>query len=234
VFAAVRSRPALHKALGCLLLVTALTACAPPKPAYIPKSPFLDVPLSLRARDENVQSKLAELELARDWDTIAGLAAPFAASDPREADWRVVLGYARLQQKRFAEAIEALAPVVEHHPEEIDGHNLLGEAQRLAGQTDRARQTLERASFAHPNSAVNRFLLGELYIEGNLLERARSAYAEAVRIDPEFGLGWLGLARVLARTGPREDYEVAVKRLATLDPEAARSVPALAAPAMRR
>lgn len=216
----------------------ALGGCATLGPAYVPKSPFLDVPLSMRARDGETQKLIADLEIKRDWPAIAALAAPQVASDPADSDWRVVLGYARLQQSNLREAIDALAPVVVRNPEEIDAHNLLGEALRLSGQAERARQTLERASFAHPNSHVNRFLLGELYREGNLLERAKTAYSESVRIDPGFSLGWLGLARVLARTGPREDYELALKRLRALDAEMARTVPPMpstgeAAPARR-
>jgi predicted Zn-dependent protease len=215
----------LKRAAGLLLVAALLAGCAASGPGYIPKSPFLEVPLSMRARDDGVQKRIAELEVKRDWPAIIDLAAPLVASDPLDSDWRLVLGYARLQHKQFDQAIAALAPIVERHPEEVDGHNLLGEAQRLAGQFDRARQTLERASFAHPHSAINRFLLGELYTQGNLLERARTAYSESVRIDPQLAPGWLGLVRVLARTGPRDEYDIALKNLAALDAEMARAAP---------
>jgi cytochrome c-type biogenesis protein CcmH/NrfG len=215
-----------------VLAACLLGGCAAAGPSYIPKSPFLDVPLSMRARD--MQQRIADLEIQRDWAAIAAIAGPLVAQDPQDVDWRVVLGYAELQQNRAREAIAALAPVVERSPEDVDGHNLLGDAQRMAGDMDRARQTLERASFAHPNSSINRYLLGELYLQDNLLERARTAYAAAVRLDPEFSLGWLGLVRVLARIGPREDYDQALKRLAGLDAAMAKTAPAFQAQPLRR
>ena len=221
--------------LAAIVLSACLAAgCATPGPDFIPKSPFLDVPLSMRARDGDMQQRLADLELKQDWATIASLAGALVARDPQDSDWRVVLGYAELQQNRPHQAIAALAPVVERSPEEIDGHNLLGEALRLAGETERARQTLERASFSHPNSSINRFLLGELYLQDGLLERARTVYGQAVQIDPEFSVAWLGLARVLARTGPREDYDAALKRLTALDARMAGTVPPFQAAPQRR
>ena len=217
------------------LLAAALTlpGCATTGPDYIPASPLLDVPLSVRVRDSDAAKRVAQFEIKRDWAALGALAAPYVARDPGDGDWRLVLGYARLQQNNYAEAVAALAPLVELRPEEVDAQNLLAEALRLSGQSDRARLVLERAAFMHPNSHVTRFLLGEVYRENNLLERARTAYSEAVRLDSSFSLGWFGLAKVLARTGPREEYDLVLQRLRALDPELAGAVAEPAAPARR-
>jgi cytochrome c-type biogenesis protein CcmH/NrfG len=214
-----------------LAAAVALAGCATTGPDFIPASPLLDVPLSARIRDSEEARRIAQLEINGDWATLAALAAPHVARNPLDAEWRVVFGYARLQQNNYAEAVAALAPVAERSPEEVDAHNLLGEALRLSGHADDARRVLERATFTHPNSHVTRFLLGEVYREGNLLERARGAYSEAIRLAPSFSLGWFGLARVLARTGPRQEYELALKRLQALDPELAKVVSEAGAPA---
>jgi tetratricopeptide (TPR) repeat protein len=215
----------LNRSLAWLLAAAlALQGCATTGPVSIPASPLLNVPLSARAGDDLAIRRVAELETKRDWAGLAALARPRVMRDPADGDWLVILGYAQLQQNNFQEAIATLGAVTERHPEEVDAHNLLGEALRLSGQADRARSTLERAAFTHPNSHITRFLLGEVYREGNLLERARGAYGEAIRLEPEFALGWLGLANVLARTGPREEYEQVLQRLRALDPGLAATV----------
>jgi cytochrome c-type biogenesis protein CcmH/NrfG len=218
----------LNRALRWLLAAAlTLPGCATTGPRLVPASPLLDVPLSVRVRDADAARRVAELEIKRDWTSLGALAAAYVARDPADADWRLVLGYARLQQNNHPEALAALAPLVELHPEEVDAQNLLAEAFRLAGQRDRARLILERAVLSHPNSQVTRFLLGEVYRESNLLEQAGSAYREAIRLDASFPLGWFGLARVLARTGPQEEYAAVLQQLRALDPELAG---ALAAP----
>jgi cytochrome c-type biogenesis protein CcmH/NrfG len=219
----------LNRALAWLLgAVLLLAGCATQGPQFIPKSPFLDVPLSTRAHDPAMAQHLAELEIKQDWTAMAALAAPLVARDPAGSDWRIILGYARLQQQEYGGAVEALAPVVERSPEEVDAHNLLGEALRLSGQRERARQTLERASFLHTHSQVTRFLLGQLYQDENQFERAKQAYGEAVRLDPDFPPAWLGLVSVLAKVGRRDEYDVALERLKTLDPAMARTAPGFA------
>ena len=67
-------------------------------------------------------------------------------------------------------------------------------------------------------------LLGEAYRDDNRLERAKEAYRDAVRIDPEFSPAWAGLAGVLARTGPRVEFEEAIKQLMRLEPELAKQI----------
>ena len=85
-----------------------------------------------------------------------------------------------------------------------------------------AAQVLERAVSISSNTAATRFLLGEAYRDDNRLERAKEAYRDAVVIDADFGPAWAGLAAVLARTGPRDEFEAAMKQLTRLEPELAR------------
>ena len=91
-----------------------------------------------------------------------------------------------------------------------------------AYRSGEAAQVLERAVSISSNTAATRFLLGEAYRDDNRLERAKEAYRDAVVIDADFGPAWAGLAAVLARTGPRDEFEAAMKQLTRLEPELAR------------
>ena len=198
-------------------LVLVLAACAPVS-LLMPTAPLLSAALASRGDDSDTAEAIRDLQVKRDWIGLSRLASERIALKPDDADWWVVLGYATLQKKDLPEAIKILGTAVERAPEDIDALNLLAEAQRLSGQVARSTRTLERAMTVDPSSPISRFLLGEAYRDEGLLSRAREAYAEAVRLEPGFILAWNGLARVLQRTGPQEDFEAAVARLRKLDP----------------
>jgi len=206
------------KCAAALLAAAVLGGCAQMQ-VLTPVSPLLGTPLSTRARDYDTRRQIAELEGKGDWQSLSAMAAQVAARDPSNADWLVILGYARLQAADYPQAMDILGKAAERSPEDADARNLHGEALRLSGQTERAVQVLERSVMSHPNSAPGWFLLGEAYGDSKRLERARTAFAESVRIEPEYSLGWFGLAGALARVGPREQYELALQRLKALSPE---------------
>ena len=158
---------------------------------------------------------------------MAGLAAyamRHIERDAEDIDWWVILAFAQIQQKQYAQAIDLLNRAIARSPEDIDPRNLLGEALRLSGQPVRAAQVLERAISISSNTPATRFLLGEAYRDENRLERAKEAYRDAVLIDPDFSPAWAGLAGVLARTGPRAEFEDAIKQLLRLEPELAKQI----------
>ena len=92
---------------------------------------------------------------------------------------------------------------------------------------------LERAITINSNSPATFFLLGEAYRDDNRLERAKDAYRDAVRIEPDFSPAWQGLAGVLARTGPRADFEEAIKQLMRLEPGIGKQILSTAKPTAR-
>jgi cytochrome c-type biogenesis protein CcmH/NrfG len=71
-------------------------------------------------------------------------------------------------------------------------------------------------------------MLGDAYFDDSRLERAKEAYRQSVQIQPDYATGWYGLARVLARVGPKDEYELALQKLQQLRPEITK--PAEAAP----
>jgi tetratricopeptide (TPR) repeat protein len=208
----------MKPAAALVAAVVLLCGCAETQ-FLTPVSPLLGAPLSIRIRDDDARRKIAELERKGDWQTLAILAAQVSARDPADEDWLVILGYARLEAGDYRQAIDVLRQAAERVPEDVDPRNLQGEALRLSGQSEQAIQVLERSVMSHPNSPAGWFLLGEAYSDARRLERARAAYSESVRIEPEYGMGWFGLAGILARVGPRGEYEEVLKRLKAVNPE---------------
>ena len=183
-----------------------------------PESPLLGAPLSLRAGSYEARRQVAELEQKGDWRTLSGLAGQVTARSPGDEDWLLILGYARLQAGEYPEAIEALRQAAARAPEDDDAANLQGEALRRSGQPGQAARILERSVMDRPSSAPGWYLLGLAYTDLQRLERARAAFSESVRMDPEYAMGWYGLAGVLARIGPADQYEDALKHLGALNP----------------
>ncbi len=201
------------------LIVAAVLACACAETQLLtPVSPLLGTPLSIRARDYELRRQIAEFERSGDWQSLSGLAAKALERNSGDEDWLVILAYARLQAGDFRQANEILRDAARLSPEDADAVNLQGEALRLSGQPGQAIRLLERSVLDHPNSAPGWFLLGEAYTDAQRADRARAAYAESVRIEPQYAMGWYGLAGILARLGPRDQYENALKHLGALNP----------------
>ena len=208
---------------AAFLSALCVAACATAL-AFIPVTPLLSTALSSRANDDTTAKEIVELEIKKDWAGLGGYALRHIERDPEDSDWWVILAFAQIQQQQYPQAIEILNRAIARNPEDVDPRNLLGEALRLSGRPVPAAQVLERALSVNSNAPATRFLLGEAYRDDNRLERAKEAYRDAIRIDPEFSPAWIGLAGVLARTGPRVEFEEAIKQLMSLEPEMAKQI----------
>lgn len=208
-------------AAPCLALV--LTACAAALP-FIPVTPILSTALSSRANDDATAKEIVELEIKQDWAGLAALATREIQRDPGDVDWWLIFAYARMQQKQYPEAVQILNRAIERSPEDVDPRNLLGETLRLSGQPARAVEVLQRALSINSNAPTTYFLLGEAYRDDNRLERAKDAYRDSIRIDAEFSPAWVSLAGVLARTGPRDEFDQALEQVARLEPQMAKEI----------
>jgi cytochrome c-type biogenesis protein CcmH/NrfG len=206
-----------------LLLALCTAACATAL-AFIPVTPLLSTALSSRINDDSTAKEIVELEIKKDWPGLKAYALSRLAQNPEDIDWWVILAYAQIQNKEYKTAIDLLNRAIVRSPEDIDPRNLLGEALRLSGDPVRAAQVLERAVSINSNTAATRFLLGEAYRDDNRLERAKGAYQDALRIDAEFSPALAGLAGVLARTGPRAEFEETINLLMKLEPELAQQI----------
>jgi cytochrome c-type biogenesis protein CcmH/NrfG len=212
-----RPRPDRVRRAWLLAAALALGACAPAL-TLVPITPLMSTALSTRPGDDEAAKQIADLELKQDWDALSALALQHLASRPSDDDWLVIHGYARMRAGDYPQAIEAFRRVAQRTPEDSDAQNLLGEALRLSGKVEEAVVVLERSVSRNPNSPPGWYMLGEVYRESQRLERAKGAYRESVRLEPEYSMGWYGLVTILVRTGPKDEYEDAIKQLQTLNP----------------
>ncbi len=184
----------------------------------MPVTPLLASALAKTGEDGQYGERIAELEQKQDWKGLADLAESRILADRKTSEWWVIFGYAELQMRDYPRALAAFTRSTELSPEDVDGWNMLGETQRLSGQPGRAVQTLGRALAIDPTSPVTRFLLGEASRDDGRLERAKAHYREALRLDQKYAPALYGLATVLLRTGPADEYQAAHEQLQKADP----------------
>ncbi|MSQ72105.1 MAG: tetratricopeptide repeat protein [Betaproteobacteria bacterium] len=184
----------------------------------MPATPLLASALAKSGEANQYGELIAELERKQDWTGLAALAETRIAADRKSSEWWVIYGYAELQMRDYPRATAAFTRSTEVSPEDVDGWNMLGEAQRLSGQPGRAVQTLGRALAIDPTSPMTRFLLGEASRDDGRLERAKAHYRDALRLDQKYAPALFGLATVLMRTGPANEYQATHDQLQKADP----------------
>ena len=96
--------------------------------------------------------------------------------------------------------------------------NLEGTGSRV----DR-REALKQGASINPNSAEFHSQLGSKYAEQQQWSQAIASYKQALRINPQFAAGYRNLARVLTRTGQREESAQCWYRALTLEPNWAKA-----------
>ena len=69
------------------------------------------------------------------------------------------VGYLRMQQQKYDEAVKAFRVLIDAYPDEADSHRRLGEALMMAGQFDEARGYLTRGLEIDPDSPALKDIL---------------------------------------------------------------------------
>lgn len=161
---------------------------------------------------------VVSLQTARNWLGLEVLASEMVSRDGTDGGAALLLGYARLQQGKVNQAIEALSLSSRLSPEEIDVWVLLGEAQRIAGRRPEAMRTLHHARSIDPFSPAAPFLLGEIHLQSGDPQSALISYQEAVQVSQEFAPAWLGLYRTYRQLGKQAEMQAALDALKRLDP----------------
>lgn len=120
-----------------------------------------------------------------------------------------------LQAGLFQEAIDLLEVLVKKWPKNLDGTYLLGSVYAQVGRLDDALPCLLRAQAMAPKSPQIANNLGNIYrIQGHN-EKALSFYSEAVRLDPNFSVGWLNRALTCTKL---ERWVEAIESFKRIDP----------------
>jgi predicted Zn-dependent protease len=210
-----------------MMTLCVLAGCASQDEQSLGKLPDGSVSIlltHLKSIEEGNKKVISELESRKDWNALAKVAETIISTNPHNADWYFVAGYAYSQAGRHGLAIERFTERVRLAPDDILGSNMLAQAYRDAGQPARAVQVLNNAHLARPGTPATYYLLGESYSDLNRYLPAAAAYREAVKLDPHLAQAWLGLGRTAAELGQRLDYDRALKTLRELDPALAKQL----------
>ncbi len=137
---------------------------------------------------------------------------------PEAADGWLLLGRARLLQKKFAAAEEALRRCLDRAPESVDALMQLGLVLARGQRHTEAAEYFQRAAARKPDYAEAHLNLGLAQLRAGRETEALAALREAVRVKPEFVEPYLPLADLLARTSRAPEAVKLLQQALELNP----------------
>jgi tetratricopeptide (TPR) repeat protein len=211
--------------VAALALAAALAGCLSPTASLIlsllPEGTFTTLLNNMKGVSEPNRDKLAALEQKGDWNAVARFAQENMATDPTNADWRVVAGYAYAQLGQFDRAVDQFQHAVRLSPDDITAWNLLAQSYRAMGQPERAIRTLDSALRINQDSPITYYLLGASFSDLKRPDRAVGFYEQAIQRNPQFPEALYGAGLAYAQLGRRSEFEFSVQRLRAINPAAA-------------
>jgi tetratricopeptide (TPR) repeat protein len=136
----------------------------------------------------------------------------------KDNKYRLMYANDLIEAKRFDDAAKILKDIITVDPENVDCLMLLGQVQRAQKKFGEAIETYKTVLFIKGPYAPAHYERGEVYLDENDLVNAKSFFDKAVAADPNYGLGYLGLARVAKADGKTADYTKYIGKAKTLDP----------------
>ena len=119
---------------------------------------------------------------------------------PEHRQARLALAGLWVRQQRIEPALELLARGMELEPEALELAHLRGHVLLQQGRIQEARRVLESAAPAASGQADYQALLGTLYQRLGEHALAAAHYQQAVQLQPDQGLWWMGLGVSLEQT----------------------------------
>ena len=104
--------------------------------------------------------------------------------EPSNAQWRIGLVRAVLQQEKYEEAAALLAVLLDREPERTEFWILQANAYVGMKQPLRAAENLELLSLLGRATVDTLNLLGDIYLSENQIDLAAGAYVRAIDLDP--------------------------------------------------
>lgn len=194
-------------------------AAAPPEPVLSETGPILEIDpavLQTPAAPASPGAASAVVEETTE-EPPAGVAAAPGAEVP------ALLKAARelLEEERYQELLEQLAPLVEMHPEIPEAYELVGVAHYRRGNREEARRAWERVAALRPDRAEAHANLGTLWSEEGRWEDAEAAFGRCLRLKGDLAEARAGLAEVLMQQQRYSEALEEWRQAAALRPDVA-------------
>ena len=146
---------------------------------------------------------IARLQLAESDGAVAALRRSLAL-DPEQVLPLFALGLSFRDQKRFAEAKEALTESLQLMPSHADSMVVLAEVEEGLGELELAEQHLERAFELSGEKPEALYVLGKIRHAQGRYEEARDALERSIETNPRPRKVYYVLSLAYARLGDRE------------------------------
>jgi len=145
---------------------------------------------------------------------------------PDSVEAMAYLGFAKLEERRYTEAIPYLQKAIELKPRFATPHVYLAEIYAAQGDPHAAEAEFLRALEIHPTNTEALNALGQFYLDQGRLDEAAQQFRASVEIYPELST-WSALGRIYNSLGVSDKAEEAWRQVLELDrfsPEAHRSL----------
>lgn len=158
-----------------------------------------------------------------------GLLAEALQKTPALGEAQYLLGFARMQLGRTAEAVAALEEAVQLGPNVPERLNALAQAYEQAGRDPSKAEALYRRALAvQPEAADVRVNLGRSLEARGRLEGATVEYRRAAASEPSLAAAHYNLGTALLRQGQQAEGERALRQTVRLEPDHADALTNLA------
>ncbi len=173
----------------------------------------------LDPRDGKVLWQLADIRMRQKrFDEAEGTLREALALGVDQPKFRLKLGECYIEMERHADAERVISKALEEEPELPRAHFNLALAHEARGQIERAVAEYEKEIAQTPKAFKAAFNLGKLLMRARP-EEARARFRESVDWNPEFGTGYLYLAKTLLDAGELEEAEEAAQQGLAKNPE---------------
>ncbi|MEP6538164.1 MAG: sulfatase-like hydrolase/transferase, partial [Bryobacteraceae bacterium] len=172
------------------------------------------------SRLNNLSEALREAQAALTIASGAGTALKHIAIPATET-----LGAIRIRNAEYDKAREEYTSLLKMAPGNYEAHYNLAWLDSREGHAENALAHLQSAVQSKPDSPVAQNALGSIYLQRRDLEHAGKAFAEAVRLDPQFVFAHYNLGLVLGLQGAKDAAAEKFRTALKIDPhfEAARA-----------
>jgi tetratricopeptide (TPR) repeat protein len=161
-----------------------------------------------------------ELDLADD----AVLALQKAARlQPNNDSYMYVLASANVAKKQYAAANKLFEALLAKHPDDPVLNYATGSLLFLEVKLDQAKKYLQRSVDLQPDQIPAYYYLGLIAEGKGDNNQASATFREVLRRDPQYGLAWEALGRVLLNGKQYPEAQHALEKAAALNPDSVKA-----------